>query len=163
LVEGELAIANCPSPGLSAGHYRDFALHFELTLTNGGGAAWALRATDPNSYYLFYLSGPNGRFKNRFVVYVVRNGKLDPDRFESAAPLPAPLAAKGYYSVDVDVAGGKVTTFITAENTSSGDVGRKKTIGVTQIDNDAFPIGQFGFRTVASEEYAVDNVVVNPK
>ncbi|MEW6737334.1 MAG: hypothetical protein AB1489_38990, partial [Acidobacteriota bacterium] len=48
-------------------NYRDFTAQFSLKLLNGKGAAWAVRIQG-DSYYLFYLSGPKGKFSGQFCT-----------------------------------------------------------------------------------------------
>jgi hypothetical protein len=160
---GELVVGNCPVPGLLKANYRDFTLHFELALRDGKGAAWVLRAKDPRNYYLFYLSGPRGRYPNRFVTFEVRDGVVDVDNPLSSPSLPTVLAPNGYYSIDVDVRGSTVTTTITAEDAKSGEVGRRKNLDALTIERSSYPIGSVGFRTFADETFAVDNFFVLPK
>src|SRR5262249_36339204 len=49
---GRLYVENASAIGAPAKTvYRDFYMNFDLKLVNAGGAAWAVRAKDPNNYY----------------------------------------------------------------------------------------------------------------
>jgi hypothetical protein len=156
---GKLGVAGATVPILAAGIvYEDFVLSFNLTLVNGGGAAWVVRAADENDYYLFYLSGPDGRFPNRFLVYVVRGGKLDLDAPAAAsARVSSKLApGEGYY-VEVIARGNSIATQITPVST-----GVRESLGGFADPNATFASGGFGFRSVAGEAFTVDDCYADP-
>ena len=66
-----------PEIGLVADRvYKDFRLEFDITLLNGKGAVWIIRARDENNYYVFQLSGDKGASPNTFRSYLCRDGKI---------------------------------------------------------------------------------------
>ena len=78
--QGRLLIENQQALGFVRQiNYRDFEMAFHLQLENAAGAAWALRVQpDGSDYYLFYLSGPEGQYTNRFLTYEVHDNKISP-------------------------------------------------------------------------------------
>jgi hypothetical protein len=72
---GRLEITDQPKVGYLTGvAFDDFEASFSITLLNDHGAAWALRVNGEGDYYLFYLSGPGGLYRNRFIAGIVRGG-----------------------------------------------------------------------------------------
>lgn len=157
---GRLHIANAPTLGFpSRVNYRDLkAMAFHLKLTDGGGAAWAVRAKDPNNYYLFYLSGPNGQFPGYFNTYVVRDGKLDLTNPANSVPVIENLLPGGEYQIELKATGNVIEHSITPAATGS-----PIKLGVFQDPNNTFPYGGVGFRTVAAEQFSVDDLFVQPQ
>lgn len=137
--------------------YRDFVMAFHLRLEDGKGAAWAVRAKDPNNYYLFYVSGPKGLFPGRFTTYVVKDGKFDPQQPVQSVPVITDFKAKGQYSVEIR------GTKDVIEHTITGDSGRPEPLGVFQDPNQTFLYGGIGFRTVGGEQFSVDELYVQPQ
>lgn len=56
--------------------YKDFKLEFDISLANGKGAAWVVRARDQKNYYLFQLSGPKGSAPNTFRSFICQDGQV---------------------------------------------------------------------------------------
>jgi hypothetical protein len=155
---GRVFLDNSPKVGyLKDPRFRDFAMAFHLKLGNGGGAVWALRIKDSDNYYLFYLSGPEGQFPNRFLTYVVRDGKFDPAKPDDDVPLTFNLESQGQYEVEINAVGNVIEQSITSAKT-----GRKSPIGVFKDKDNYFPIGSIGFRTVGAEKFSVDELFVRP-
>lgn len=138
--------------------YRDFEMHFHLQLTNAGGAAWAVRVKDANNYYLFYLSGPGGIFPNRFNTYIVRNNEFDPSKPARSDNVIARLVAGGQYDIHIKARGSEIEHTITPAET-----GKAENLGFFDDPNSTFRYGGIGFRTVASEKFSVDELVVKPR
>lgn len=156
---GRLEVAGAPTIGFATGYnYRDFIMEFHLKLTNAAGAAWALRIKNSSNYYLFYLSGPDGLFPGKFVSYIVRDNKFDPQRPFNASPVLEPLSAGGQYTISISVLRDKIEHKITPLTT-----GVAVTLGVFEDPNKLFPIGSIGFRTVSSEAFSVDDLFVQPR
>jgi hypothetical protein len=159
LSAGSLRVEKSPTVGMPAGIvYKDFVWSFNLTTLGDSGAAWAVRARDASNYYLFYLSGPKGRFPNRFLTYVVEGGKLD-----LATPAANPVrvtsemgVGREYY-VEITVVGNTVNTRITPLAT-----GVVENLGTFRDADNTFPHGGFGFRTVGDESFAVDELFADP-
>jgi hypothetical protein len=156
---GRLQLANAALGYPTGVHYRDIeAMAFHLRLENGGGAAWALRAKDPNNYYLFYLSGPKGLFPGYFNTYVVKDGKFDPQDPVSSSPVVEALKQGGEYQITIRAVGNLIEHEITPAST-----GQPIKLGVFEDPNNTFVYGGLGFRTVGSETFSVDELFVQPK
>jgi hypothetical protein len=157
--EGRLQLENATSLGSPTNiRYRDFEMSFHLKLTGGGGAAWAVRVKDSGNYYLFYLSGPDGKFPNRFITYIVRNNEFDPNKFFHSDNLSERLTAGGQYEIVIKATGNKIEHQITPANT-----GKPTPLGVLDDPNSTFLLGGIGFRTVASERFSIDDLFVHPR
>lgn len=134
--------------------YRDFEMCFNLKPLNDAGATWALRVNGPEDYYLFHLTGSDGKPRNRFLSYVVRDGKFDPEKFHTSTPTDELKAGEQYYVV-VRAAGNKITHFITLDDGVTTQLGN--------FEDDTFPHGGIGFRTVGDEKFSVDDLFAGPR
>jgi len=156
---GRLHIADSPIIGFPTDlRYFDFEMHFLLRLTNAGGAAWALHIKDPNNYYLFYLSGPEGLFPNRFITYIVIDNKFDPNAPVSSVPVPMELKAGGDYTIEITASKNIIEQAITPAAT-----GERIRFGFFEDPKHLFPYGNIGFRTVSREQFSIDELFVVPK
>lgn len=156
--KSRLRLANCPDliyP--KAFNYNDCTMAFHLKLDNTVGAAWVVRAKDPRNYYLFYMTGPDAPIPNSFLTYIVRDGKLDPSKPDDSVPLLFRLEAGGEYSIEITAAKNQIENFITP--TTSG---RRFPTGVFKDNDNSFPYGTIGFRTVGSERFSVSELFVRP-
>ncbi len=156
--QGRLVIENQPQVGRATGIvYDDFEMSFNLKLLNDGGAAWALRVDDSGAnHYLFYLSGPQGKYPNRFLTYVVRDGVIDP-KSERSTEVIAELKAGRQYQIDLKAEGNKITHTVTPADTGV----ETKLREFVDPDNN-FPRGGIGFRTVTGEKFSVDDLFARP-
>ena len=110
----------------------------------------------PGDYYLFYLSGPDGLYPNRFLSYVVRGGQIDP-KSQRTTNVLAELKEGQYYDVEFKAERNKIThTLVPAET------GREIKLGDFVDASNAYPRGGFGFRTVGGERFAVDELWLRP-
>jgi hypothetical protein len=139
-------------------NYRDFDMGFHLKLENAGGAAWAVRSKDPDDYYLFYLSGPEGAFKNTFLTYIVRDNKVDLNSPASSAPVIFDLKAGEQYQIEIKAAGNRIEHTITPART-----GRSEKFGFFEDAKNTYPYGGIGFRTIGREKFSVDDIFVRPR
>jgi hypothetical protein len=156
--DGRLYIDNSPALGFPKGvRYRDFVMTFHLRLGDSKGAAWALRARDAGSYYLFYLSGPDGIFKNRFNVYIVRDNRLDLSNHFLSVPVITELKAGGEYTISIRAVKNEIEHSITPAST-----GVKETLGYFKDPDSRYLIGGVGFRTVGPEKFSIDDLYVRP-
>jgi len=130
---------------------------FHLRLEDAGGAAWVARAKDARNYYLFYVTGPTAPIANSFLTYVVRDGKLDASRPDDSVPLIFRLEAGGQYFVEIVARKNEIETFITPATT-----GKRFPTGVFKDNDNVFPYGGIGFRTVGSEAFSVSELFVRP-
>jgi len=66
-----------PEPGFLTGkYYGDFTSTFNISFVNQKGAVWLLRAAeDLSSYYLFQLTGPEGKPPNSFAAFKQLDGR----------------------------------------------------------------------------------------
>ena len=157
-LHNQLEIENQPSIGFPTGiSYGDLTMHFHLTLLNAGGAAWALRVQDHNNYYLFYLSGPEGLYPNRFITYVVRDGRFNPATFALSTPVVAALKADGQYEIDIRVERNEINHQIIPSET-----GEVINLGYYKDTGNFFRAGNIGFRTVGIERFWISDLFVRP-
>lgn len=138
--------------------FRDFVMAFHLRLEDDKGAAWAVRAKDPDNYYLFYVSGPKGLFPGRFTTYVVKDGRFDPQQPVQSVPVITDFRAGGEYQVEIRGSKDTIEHIITPSST-----GRAEPLGVFQDPEKTFLYGGLGFRTVANEQYSIDDLFVQPR
>ncbi|HEX8845891.1 MAG TPA: serine/threonine-protein kinase [Pyrinomonadaceae bacterium] len=156
--QGRLEIENQKQVGFPTGiNYENFEMNFNLKPLNDAGAAWVLRLRDPDNYYLFYLSGPGGNYPNRFITYVVQNGKFNPSSFYSSIPFPVELKSGEQYQIDIKAEGNKITHTITPAET-----GEEVNLGLFSDENKTFAFGGIGFRTVGIEKFSIDDLYVRP-
>jgi serine/threonine protein kinase len=156
--EGRLEIENQPQVGFPNGiNYDNFEMNFHLKLLNDAGAAWALRVNDSNNYYLFYLSGPGGNYPNRFITYVVRDGKFSLPNFALSTPFTVELKSGGQYEVNIKAEGNQITQKITPAET-----GDEVNLGLFHDPDNTFTFGGIGFRTVGIEKFSIDDLYVRP-
>jgi hypothetical protein len=155
---GHLEISNSPQLGFASGHnYRDFVMEFHLKLENTGGASWAVRVKDSRNYLLFYLSGPTGALRNRFNTYIVRDNKLDLQNPTSSNAVLQDLSPGSQYTIEINVKGNKIEHKITPTAT-----GASEPLGFFESPDGLLSIGSIGFRTVASEVFSIDDIIVQP-
>lgn len=139
--------------------YRNFEMNFHLRLENAAGAAWALRIRDSNDFYLFYLSGPEGRFpEGRFCIYIVRNNEFDPAKPFQSSPIIVKLVRGGQYDIHVTATANLIVHQIT-----SAETGKPENLGSFDDPNNTFLLGGIGFRTVGGEKFSIDELVVKPR
>lgn len=157
--QGRLLIENQPTLGFVRQiNYSDFEMGFHLKLENAAGAAWALRVQpDGSNYYLFYLSGPEGQYTNRFLTYEVHDNKISPTDFKSSVPVIVKLAAGGQYEIDIQVQNGRIIHTITP-----ADTGVLTNLGDFSDPDNTFASGSVGFRTFGIEKFSVDDLFIRP-
>lgn len=156
---GRLYIENAPAIGFPKNIvYRDFEENFYLLLVNDGGAAWAVRVKDSNNYYLFYLSGPTGLFPNKFLTYIVKDGKFDPNSPSDSESVPVDLKSDESYIINIRATMNVIEQSITPKST-----GKTTNLGAFKDPNNSFSYGDIGFRTVGKESFAIGDLYVQPK
>jgi hypothetical protein len=160
-----LQIEESPEVGFLNDHrFRDFTMNFQVTLSNGGGAAWALRVSD-EGYYLFYLSGPKGMQPNRFVTYLAHeNEGVDKmDQVGTAFNTVRPLQEGGVYTIFVKAEKNNFFHQIRIDSAPDGQFdGETHSLGTYSDSKDTFPSGSVGFRTFASEKFSVADLFIYP-
>lgn len=159
-----LQIDNQPQIGYARdANFGDFTMEFHLKLIDGGGAAWALRVRDPNNYYLFYLSGPNGMNPNTFLTYVVRDGKLDQ---QTAIKPVVHLVAGGEYQISITATNNQIVHKIKNDTPSPefelDEAGEFRSLGLFIDSDNTYPAGGIGFRTFGAEKFVVYALFVRP-
>jgi hypothetical protein len=157
--QGRLLIENQPLIGFAPGiDYGNFEMSFHLQLESAAGAAWALRVQpDGANYYLFYLSGPEGQYTNRFLTYVVHDNKIRPTDFTSSVPVIVKLLAGGQYEVNIKAERGRLIHTITPAET-----GVLTNLGDYSDPDNTFSSGSIGFRTFGIEKFSVDDLFIRP-
>lgn len=157
--QGRLLIENQPTVGFVRRiNYGDFEMGFHLQLENAAGAAWALRVQpDGSNYYLFYLSGPEGQYTNRFLTYEVHDNKISPTDFKSSVPVIVKLAAGGQYEIHIRAENGQIVHTITP-----ADTGVLTNLGDYSDPDNTYTSGSIGFRTFGIEKFSVDDLFIRP-
>jgi hypothetical protein len=157
--QGRLLIENQPALGFVRQiNYGDFEMGFHLQLENAAGAAWALRVQpDAGNYYLFYLSGPEGQYTNRFLTYAVHDNKVGPTDFKSSVPVIVKLSAGGQYEINIRAEKGRIIHTITPAET-----GVLTNLGDYSDPDNTFTSGSIGFRTFGIEKFSVDDLFIRP-
>jgi len=157
--QGRLLVENQPLIGFATGiNYADFEMSFHLQLESAAGAAWALRVQpDGANYYLFYLSGPEGQYTNRFLTYVVHDNKISPTDFKSSIPVIVKLSAGGQYEINIRTEKGRIIHTITPAET-----GVLTNLGDYSDPDNTFTSGSIGFRTFGIEKFSVDDLSIRP-
>lgn len=148
-------------------NYGDFDMEFHLKLEDAGGAAWALRVQpDGRNYYLFYLSGPNGQYANRFLTYIVKDNKVTPTMFDQSLGLPLKLEEGGQYVIAIKAEGNRFTTFITYSGKTAAEddpsIGLRKNIGDFKDSENTYSTGSVGFRTLGPQKFSLDELWIWP-
>lgn len=156
--QGRLVIERQPELGTADNIvYDDFTMSFNLKLLNQGGAAWALRVDKSRrNYYLFYLSGPGGKYPNRFLSYIVRDGVIDL-KTERMNEVIAELKPGTQYQIDITAMQNKITHTLTPAAT-----GVETKLHEFIDPNNSFPRGGLGFRTVGAEKFSIDDLFARP-
>ena len=135
--------------------YGDFQVSFDIQLLNRKGAVWVLRAQDPQNYYLFQLSGPDGVSANSITTFICKNGKL---RQELTLNVSHDLG-RADDSIQLSVeAKGRIIRH-TIQVFSQPDVGPQN---LTYLDDGTFLYGGIGFGTKDGEEFRVWPIHVVP-
>src|SRR6185503_2764905 len=158
-VGGRLQFENAKSLCMPTNiRYRDFEMNFHLKLANAGGAAWAVRIKDSNNFYLFYLSGPEGLFPNRFNTYIVHNNEFNPAKPTLSNAIIARVVAGGQYEIHISAIGNLINHTIT-----SAETGKPENLGSFPDPDSTFLLGGIGFRNVGREKFSIDELVVKPR
>ena len=154
---GRLEIADQPQVGyLTDVAFADFEASFNIKLLSNRGAAWALRVNGEGDYYLFYLTGTEGLYPNRFLFYVMRDGKSVP-KLERTTNVIVEVKEGQEYNVKIKAEGGKFTHVLT--NNREGD---EILLGDFVDPSNSYPQGSIGFRTMGSEKFTVDDLFIYP-
>jgi hypothetical protein len=143
-------------------NYRDFDAQFSVKMLNGQGAAWALHIEgEGKKYYLFYMAGPQSKFKGSFRTYVVKDGKYDINTYQDSVPTDIiKLTATDLYTIRVKVRGNKFETFIKPE--TGPDAGNELPIGVYVDEENNMTYGNFGFCALDGDETQFDDFHILP-
>jgi hypothetical protein len=167
IVSGRLQVANSPALTYATNtFFWDFTMQFNLKFSNNGGAAWVVRAKDPNNYYLFYLSSSEGIVPKRFLTYIIRNNTFDPMKPVDSVSFSISAEKGDEYTVSIEAKKNAINHSITpsvmnAKDKKLGLAGDKITLGTYTDPNSSFLYGGFGFRSVGKEIFSVDEVYVN--
>lgn len=137
----------------------DCEVIFDIKLSNNAGASWALRVSDPDNYYLFSLSGPDGpEYANRFISYTVRDGKRDPKSLNYVNLTPDLLKEGRNYHLEIRVEKNKITSKLEDTDGTAGDI----QLGVFVDPGNAHPHGSVGFMSLGNQKFSVDDLWVRP-
>jgi hypothetical protein len=142
------------------GVFRDFDGQFSVKLVNGKGVAWTIHLQG-NNYYLFYLSGPQGRFPRQLRSYIVQNNQLDLEKCHNAVSTDiVRLTNNDIYTIRLRVRGNRIETFIKPETGS--DAGTENPLDVFIDEANLWTYGNVGFVALDGEEVLVDDVGIKP-
>jgi hypothetical protein len=131
--------------------YKDFRMTFTVSLLNGKGAVWFVRARDEKNYYIFQLSGPAGKQPGYFSSYVCcQNG--GPRPLTSPVPAPVDLGKAGNLLHITLEARGKTITHKIESNSDPKPEGPRT---LSELPNILIPQGGLGFGTLDGEEFIV--------
>ena len=150
-------IVRGPEIGLVADRiYKDFKLEFDVSLLNGKGAVWVIRARDENNYYVFQLSGSKGAAPNTFRSYVCRDGKL---QLINSTKVAEDISQPGdSFHIVVEAKGGEIRHFIETVSNPSDK-------GIHLLDvlvDSSIAYGRVGFSTKENEEFVIYSFVAEP-
>lgn len=147
--------------GLPKGkNYRDFDVDLDFQLLNGKGVIWVLRARNNNAY-VFYLSGPNGKYPGKFRTYLCRNGQIDTENPVGSDPILCDLKPGIFFHLHIEARGNQISQIITPS--SGPDAGKEFNIGFFEDPQNSFRLGNIGFRTLFGEEFQVNAFFIKPQ
>jgi len=136
--------------------YGDFRFEFLVSLRNGKGAVWVVRARDEQNYYMFQLSGPKAARPNTFRSFICKNGTIA--EIESI-PVVEDLSRPGdLYTILVEASGDEIKHSIRVRSTPRDD--DPQPLG-SLLDR-TFCCGTVGFGTKDGEEATVHFVNIRP-
>jgi hypothetical protein len=166
LDSGRLSVSNSPALCYATNtFYWDFTMQFNLKFSNNAGAAWVVRAKDPNNYYLFYLSASQGKIPNKFLTYIVHNNTFDPMKPLDSVPIVISANKGDEYTVRIEANKNVINHVIVPSAMNVIDkknklVGEDVQLGTFTDKNNTFLYGGFGFRSIGSEIFSVDDLYV---
>ncbi|HVF90980.1 MAG TPA: caspase family protein [Blastocatellia bacterium] len=136
--------------------YKDFKMEFDISLANGKGAAWIVRARDQKNYYLFQLSGPKGASPNTFRSFICQDGQvklLKTDRVVEDISRPDEK-----FHIIVDARGPTIKHSILLKSAPKSEGAQP----LSAMSDGTFSYGSVGFATSGDEEIMVYFVNVTP-
>jgi hypothetical protein len=163
---GRLRVLNSPLLCYATNtFYWDFTMQFNLKFSNNAGAAWVVRAKDPNNYYLFYLSSSQGKIPNKFLTYIVHNNTFDPMKPVDSVNIVISAQKGDEYTVRIEANKNVINHVIIPSAMNATDkknrlVGEEVQLGTFTDKNNSFLYGGFGFRSVGTEIFSVDDLYV---
>jgi len=137
--------------------YRDFTWSFDLSFGKGKGAAWVVRATDTNNYYLFELAtAKSDRRQWVFNFYLCRDGKLElKDSRDVVENLETPDDS---FQLKVNVVGNQFShTINIASRPQLGE------LPLGSFTDNTYSYGGIGFRAIDGMEIKVLSFVIIPE
>jgi hypothetical protein len=132
--------------------YFDFKLVLDLRFLNGKGAAWIIRAKDPQNYYLLELAAAQSENQRKQIYFsICRDGRCEVNK---SFPLPAEIdQPRAALHLVVTAQGSKFQVTLDAGNGSN-------VIG--NFADATFAYGGIGLRAVNGLEMLVQNLVIIP-
>lgn len=154
--EGVSFLNNTDKPNRPFNFYFDFSLLLNVTLTNGKGASWVVRAQDRQNYYLFELTTAQGwSGEKELIYYVYKNGKPRLKHRETVVADIGKINAS--FRIWVEVVGNTVKHLI------EDDDGKRWPLGSPFETDGMFTYGGIGLGSLNGLEMYVDQFVVTPK
>jgi hypothetical protein len=134
----------------------DFKMEFDISLVNGRGAAWMVRARDKKNYYLFQLSGPAGTNPKTFQTYIYQNGQSK--LLKSEFVVDDLSHSNDQIHIIIYAKGPTITHLIKLSSSHTANPEKLST-----LTDSAFSFGTVGFGAIDGEEFVVRFVNVTPE
>jgi len=137
-------------------YYKDFKLSSTAKMLNGDALSFALRARDPQNYYLLQLTGEKSDEPYTVRLFIVKNGVEQRIRAISIPREGAKAMALGqFFTVSVKMVDYAITVEI-----EDSDTGAPYPLGVLTDPARTFPVGAVGIAGRKNEENVIGRFVV---
>ncbi|HZE71815.1 MAG TPA: hypothetical protein VE135_20090 [Pyrinomonadaceae bacterium] len=137
-------------------YYKDFKLSSTAKMVNGVALSFALRARDPQNYYLLQLTGERSDEPYTVRLFVVKNGVEQRIR---AIPIPRAgakaMAADQFFTISVKMVDYAITVEI-----EDSDTGAPYPLGVLTDPARNFAVGAVGIAGRSNEDNVIGRFVV---
>jgi hypothetical protein len=137
--------------------YDDFKMIFDVSFTNGKGAAWVVRAQDKQNFYLFQLTGPKAQNQNTLRYFVYQNGQ---PRLLGSVPVVENLSKPDdSFTITVEAKGPVIKHYLQVKSAP-------KAAGpelISTVTDNTFSYGGVGFGAKDDEEFVVFLINVIPR
>jgi hypothetical protein len=136
--------------------YKNFTARLALSLDDQKGAAWAVRAADPNNYYLFQLTGPAAERSNLLRTFIRQEGET---RLLKSDPVIDDLSRpKDTIEIFIEAKDETIKHFIKVS--SAPKSGEPEPLSI--LEDRTLSSGTFGLGAVDSEQFTVFFVTIIP-
>ena len=128
--------------------FRDFELTFDVRFVNGIGAAWIVRAHNPETYYLFEITVKDQKLHS----YLMDHGQK---KVLNTSNVLVPLNNTASFRIRADIQGNRIRHYI-----ENNEVADEELMGL-DVEG-TLRYGTVGFTAVSGEIYAIKQVRVKP-